>query len=454
MLAGCAQKALAPSINDATIRLLTRHDVEVVVPKDAGCCGALTHHMGKEEAAMASARANINAWAALEEQDGGLDAVIINASGCGTTVKDYGFLLREDKVYAEKAARIAGKAKDITELLTELDMPTSGAGNGMRVTYHSACSMQHGQKIKSLPQALLRTAGFTVKDVPKAISAAGRPAPIICCNRRSPPACETGNWPISQRPRRKLSRQAILVVSRRSRRAVLCRLFIRSNCSTGRLEGRSRRRSRTGGRKTPDRKTLDRKPLAEPDQDLIRSYAETNSCGPVRHLPFLAGFSGSDRYKARSVIRGSQVGCVSREARPIERKIWSIWSQHSLDAEINLRFRRGVLLMNAGRLDQAIRVFSTILEADPTFAEAWNKRATLFYLTGDLAGSVRDIERTLALEPRHFGALSGLGLIYKKIESVDGAIKAFSAALEINPHMPRIVEHLDALQELKAGKPL
>ena len=167
MLAGCAQKALAPSINDATIRLLTRHDVEVVVPKDAGCCGALTHHMGKEEAAMASARANINAWAALEEQDGGLDAVIINASGCGTTVKDYGFLLREDKVYAEKAARIAGKAKDITELLTELDMPTSGAGNGMRVTYHSACSMQHGQKIKSLPQALLRTAGFTVKDVPE-----------------------------------------------------------------------------------------------------------------------------------------------------------------------------------------------------------------------------------------------------------------------------------------------
>jgi glycolate oxidase iron-sulfur subunit len=167
MLAGCAQKALAPSINDATIRLLTRHNVEVVVPKNAGCCGALTHHMGKEEAAMASARANINAWVALEEQDGGLDAVIINASGCGTTVKEYGFLLREDKAYAEKAAQIAGKAKDITELLTELDMPTSGAGGGMRVTYHSACSMQHGQKIKSLPQALLRTAGFTVKDVPE-----------------------------------------------------------------------------------------------------------------------------------------------------------------------------------------------------------------------------------------------------------------------------------------------
>lgn len=167
MLAGCAQKALAPSINDATIRLLTRHNVEVVVPKEAGCCGALTHHMGKEEAAMASARANIDAWAALEAQEGGLDAVVINASGCGTTVKDYGFLLREDKAYAEKAARIAAKAKDITELLTDLELPESSAGDGLRVTYHSACSMQHGQKIKSLPQALLRKAGFAVKDVPE-----------------------------------------------------------------------------------------------------------------------------------------------------------------------------------------------------------------------------------------------------------------------------------------------
>ncbi|MEO9904451.1 tetratricopeptide repeat protein [Nisaea sp.] len=142
------------------------------------------------------------------------------------------------------------------------------------------------------------------------------------------------------------------------------------------------------------------------------------------------------------------------EARPIEREIWAIWSQHGSDAEIDLRFQRGVFLMNAGRLEQAIGIFRTILEVDPDFAEAWNKRATLLYLTGDLAGSVRDIERTLALEPRHFGALSGLGLIYEQIESADGAIKAFTAALEINPHMPWIVERLDALEELKAGKPL
>ena len=110
--------------------------------------------------------------------------------------------------------------------------------------------------------------------------------------------------------------------------------------------------------------------------------------------------------------------------------------------------------MNAGRLEEATRIFSKIVEIDPDFAEAWNKRATLLYLTGDLAGSVRDIERTLSLEPRHFGALSGLGLIYEQIESADGAIKAFTAALEINPHMPWIVERLEALEEEQEGEPL
>lgn len=142
------------------------------------------------------------------------------------------------------------------------------------------------------------------------------------------------------------------------------------------------------------------------------------------------------------------------DARSIERQIWAIWSEHGGSAEIDLRFQSGMLLMNEGRLKEAISVFSTIIEADPEFAEAWNKRATLLYFTGDYSGSVRDIERTLALEPRHFGALSGLGLIYQEIESIDGAIKAFSAALAINPNMPHIQARLDALEQEKAGKPL
>jgi len=166
LLSGCAQQVLAPEINEATVRLLTRHGVEVAVASGGGCCGALVHHMGREAQALASARANIDAWE-RERARAGLDAVIINASGCGTTVKDYGFMLREDPAYAGKAARIAGLAMDVTEFLADLDLKTDGAARELVVAYHSACSMQHGQKITSLPKDLLSAAGFTVKDIPE-----------------------------------------------------------------------------------------------------------------------------------------------------------------------------------------------------------------------------------------------------------------------------------------------
>jgi glycolate oxidase iron-sulfur subunit len=166
LLSGCAQQVLAPEINEATIRLLTRHGVEVVVAEGAGCCGALVHHMGREAQALAAAQANIDAWEREREQ-GGLDAVIINASGCGTTVKDYGFMLREDPDYAEKAARIAALAKDVTEFLAGLELKADGTGRELVVAYHSACSMQHGQRITALPKDLLKAAGFTVKDIPE-----------------------------------------------------------------------------------------------------------------------------------------------------------------------------------------------------------------------------------------------------------------------------------------------
>jgi glycolate oxidase iron-sulfur subunit len=166
LLSGCAQQVLAPEINEATIRLLTRHGAEVVVPVRAGCCGALTHHMGKERPALRLARANIDAW--TREIDGaGLDAVVINASGCGTTVKDYGFMLREDPAYAEKAGRISALTKDITEITTELGLKPAAVDTDLVVAYHSACSMQHGQRITAGPKALLAQAGFTVRDVPE-----------------------------------------------------------------------------------------------------------------------------------------------------------------------------------------------------------------------------------------------------------------------------------------------
>jgi glycolate oxidase iron-sulfur subunit len=165
LLSGCAQQVLAPQINEATVRLLTRHGCEVVVAAGAGCCGGLTHHMGRP--ALGFARANIDAWTRVLER-GGLDAIVINASGCGVTVKDYGYMLREDAAYAGKAARISALAKDVSEIMSEIGLaPRVGAVAG-RVAYHAACSLQHGQKLRREPQALLAAAGFTVVEVPEA----------------------------------------------------------------------------------------------------------------------------------------------------------------------------------------------------------------------------------------------------------------------------------------------
>lgn len=159
LLTGCAQKALDTDINDATLRLLRRLGCEVVVAKGAGCCGALTHHMGKAALAHASAAANIRAWMA-EKRGAGLDAVVINTSGCGTTVKDYGHMFRTGPL-AEDAATVAGMAKDVSELLVRLGLP-EGAPKGLRVAYHAACSLQHGQQVKAAPKDLLKRAGFEV----------------------------------------------------------------------------------------------------------------------------------------------------------------------------------------------------------------------------------------------------------------------------------------------------
>ncbi|PQV56916.1 glycolate oxidase iron-sulfur subunit [Defluviimonas denitrificans] len=169
LMTGCAQKALNTDINDATIRLLRRLGCEVVVAQGAGCCGALTHHMGREGESHASAAANIRAWMA-EARAGGLDAIVINTSGCGTTVKDYGHMFRTTDL-ADDAGQIAGLACDVTELLTRLK-PEARAPEPLRVAYHAACSLQHGQKVTAAPKALLKAAGFEVVE----------PAdPHLCC---------------------------------------------------------------------------------------------------------------------------------------------------------------------------------------------------------------------------------------------------------------------------------
>ncbi|MGH6740610.1 MAG: glycolate oxidase subunit GlcF [Bradyrhizobium sp.] len=167
LLQGCAQQVLAPRINQAAINVLTRHGIEVVLVRDEQCCGALTHHMGRDGDALASARANITAW--LKEADrSGLDAILVTTSGCGTVIKDYGYLLREDGDFAGPAAKVSGLAKDITEYLQSVELQAQQRQHdGVVVAYHSACSLQHGQKITGLPKELLSKTGFVVKDVPE-----------------------------------------------------------------------------------------------------------------------------------------------------------------------------------------------------------------------------------------------------------------------------------------------
>lgn len=169
LMTGCAQKALDTDINDATIRLLRRHGCEVVVANGAGCCGALTHHMGKSKQSHVTAAKNIKAWMAEVNGDG-LDAIVINTSGCGTTVKDYGHMFRNDGL-AKEAAIVADLAKDISEVMIDLKLVVTEPKN-LRVAYHSACSLQHGQQIKFHPKTLLKQAGFSVLE-PK--------DPHLCC---------------------------------------------------------------------------------------------------------------------------------------------------------------------------------------------------------------------------------------------------------------------------------
>jgi glycolate oxidase iron-sulfur subunit len=166
LLQGCAQQVLAPRINQAAINVLTRHGIEVVLVRDEQCCGALTHHLGRDGDALARARANIIVWQREAEQHG-LDAILVTTSGCGTVIKDYGFMLREDRDFAVPAARISALAKDISEYLAGIDLLPSAQKGELTIAYHSACSLQHGQKISALPKELLSKNGFVVKDVPE-----------------------------------------------------------------------------------------------------------------------------------------------------------------------------------------------------------------------------------------------------------------------------------------------
>jgi glycolate oxidase iron-sulfur subunit len=160
LLQGCAEPVLRPEIREATVRLLTRIGYDVAFAKGEGCCGALVHHLGKEDASLAAARRNVDAWSA--EIDAGLDAIVVTASGCGTTLKDYGFMLRDDPAYAERAALVSALVRDVSEFLATTDLPP-GNGRGLTIAWHAACSLQHGQNVTDAPKRLLAAAGYAVR---------------------------------------------------------------------------------------------------------------------------------------------------------------------------------------------------------------------------------------------------------------------------------------------------
>ena len=166
LLEGCVTPVIGPSVQEAAIRVLTRHGIEVVLSSGQGCCGGIVHHMGREDEALTAARRNVDVWT-FELGGAGLDAILITASGCGTTVKDYGFMLRTDPAYAAAGARISALAKDICEYLAGVDLASATAPERLVVAYHAACSLQHGQKVVGEPKDVLSRLGFVVKDVPE-----------------------------------------------------------------------------------------------------------------------------------------------------------------------------------------------------------------------------------------------------------------------------------------------
>ena len=168
LLTGCVQRVISPEINESTIRLLNRHGVEVVVLPKIDCCGSLNHHLGKKELAHSSFVKNIELWHE-EYLKNGLEAIISNTSGCGTTLKDYGFIFRNDKELKKKAKKISELTKDITEYLDEsLNLKIKNNNEKKyKIAYHSACSMQHGQKVHEQPKNLIEQTGHTVLDIPE-----------------------------------------------------------------------------------------------------------------------------------------------------------------------------------------------------------------------------------------------------------------------------------------------
>ncbi len=213
---------LRPEINDATIRLFARGGIDVVVSAGAACCGALSQHIGHEAEAIKAAKINVDAWS-KEIAKGGIDAIIINTSGCGTTVKDYGHLLKHETEYAKRAKDISALAKDVSEFLDQYDIGAPKRWSSLKVAYHAACSLQHGQRVTSQPKSLLKKAGFTVLDVPEGHLCCGSAGIYNIVQPEIAASSGTARRPISNRCGQISSPPVISAALRNLERPSMCR---------------------------------------------------------------------------------------------------------------------------------------------------------------------------------------------------------------------------------------
>ncbi len=427
LLTGCAQSVLAPHINEATIRLLTRLGVEVVVTPGIRCCGALTQHMGKREEAEAAMRAAIEAWHA-EIGRSGLDAILVNTSGCGTTIKEYGHLFRTaEPGLRARAEAVAARAQDITEFLDRFGYTPTREPSGLRVAYHAACSLQHGQQVRAAPKRLLETAGFEVVEPREA---------HLCCG-------SAGTYNLLQ------------------------------PAVAQRLRGRK----------------LDN--IAETEPDLIASGnlgCLNQLAGPypalhtVELLDWMAGgpvpeaIAGMTKpHTASRGLAGAAMAAVAAlligaapesamldalkaapdraAAAQLEAQIQQAWHDQATEA-VQVLEDEALASVHMGQTQEALKDCDAAIDMQPQLADLWRRRGEVRFVLGDDVGAAADLAQSLAREPRLYPAFADLSRLEEARGNNREALAAWKKYLELDPQAEGGGERLHDLTVKVEGQAL
>ncbi len=426
LLTGCAQKTLAPSINEATIRLLTRMGADVVIAPEVGCCGALTHHLGRHDDAMAAARAAIEGWS-VEIETGGLDAIVVNTSGCGTTVKDYGFMFRnEPEPWRSRAAEVSLRTKDISEILSEFGYAPTRAASGLRVAYHSACSLQHGQRCDRRAEGAAAPRGFQS-------GGAGRAAYLLRFGRH-------------------LQHHA----------AGNCRPSARAQAGQYRAHETG---SGGGGEYRLHHAIAGRRGTAGAYRGvagLDGGRTEAGGFGPagrrMRRQAVLAGAlllaaAAPSPDRAAPLLDALAHAPSEQQAEMLEQQIGATW-RAAVSPAVQLLADRAMQSLGQQDPRTAIGDLDAALDLQPDSALLWRLHAEARFANGDSRGAYADLAQALSREPRCFPALADLSRMAESKNDGKRALQAWQRYLQIDPHAPRGEARLQILQRKVSGDAL